>query len=326
MNGLNKAFISNPINFLNNVLIVTRPGPPCPTCQRPVDLSCGHGGGFNPFVRPEPTVLTFDLIGGAYLGGIQAGATFLDMLEGDPGAAPPIPAQPQAAGVGYPAADYATLLPMKMGAARANRPAGCFTTKKSAYWLPWSHQGSEELQLNDLDIKFFFTAMFSGCTFAVATPVSPGGQPEPENVWVTHIASDPGPALLPGWVNGPPAPGALPPAARRLVHEAAFYRQRLGAGQPIRSVTADAAPLIDGVLELGGGGLASNPIVNGAEVPVASRRINYGSRGAAFIVGWRGNNNAWNFAVQQQPVGTDNAGMGVAVPAPAGVVAVQQFY
>ena len=315
MHGLNKQFVSSPVTFLNDILLVTRKGSLCPTCHRPISLSHGHSGWANEYFRPEPTIFTFDLIGGAYAGQINAGVSLLDMLEGQlavPLAVPPIPPIPPqvpAAGLSYQASRYATMLPIKMGEARTQRKVGWLTTENPAYWLPWANQNSVELHLNNPNVRFFFTAMFSGCTFAVAIPPGVDGA---ANVWVTHIAWDPGAAILPAW-GGLLLPPASAVTTKRLAHEAAFYQTRLGLGQPIRTVTSDPAPLISGVLGLGGPGLAAVPVVHNAAMGIGSKRISYGQYGRAFIVGWRDRHNAWHFAVQKQPHGTTDAGIPLAV-------------
>jgi hypothetical protein len=123
------------------------------------------------------------------------------------------------------------------------------------------------------------------------------------------------------------APVTAPVAqARRLAHEEAFYRTRLGAGRPIRSVTSSNAPLISAALPgCGGAGLATTAIATIREPRqvAVQRRISYGANGAAFIVGWRGKDKKWRFAAQQQPTGAGGAAV------PAGnitVLAAHQFY
>jgi hypothetical protein len=157
----------------------------------------GDLGAYNPYIRPDPTVFTFDLIGDYYNAGINANAYLLSMLEGAGVPAAMAPAKPR--GLSYDRCNYATLLPMKMGRARDARPVGFYTHKYKAYWLPWSHYGMEELHLDDQNINFFFTAMFSGCTFAVATPAGPDGA---KQVYVTHIAWHPGPNIPQAWGGG----------------------------------------------------------------------------------------------------------------------------
>lgn len=308
MRGLNERFKENPVAFLNQVLLITQGGEVCPTCHRPLQLSGGDGGAYVQYVRPEPVIFTFDLIGGAYAGGINMNSNLIHMLNA------------QATGVAStdPTLKYANLAPMEIGDARVTRPTSYWTHKYTAYWLPWVRHGTTALQLTNLNVKFFFTAMFSGCTFAVATPAAGRTQ-----VWATHIAWD-------------PAGAAATPLARTLAAEAAFYTAHLAAGQPVRSVTSDGDALISGPLGLGGAGLPSNLIANGVALPGPniSQRIRYGTIGEAFIVGWRDNTNAWHFAVQRQPVGYANHGdAAMGAPAAAAVlaagvvpVAVQQFF
>jgi len=274
-------------------------------------------------------VITFDLIGGRYGGGITAGALLMEMLDGSDRLAPAIPAQPKPTGLPYDQCNYATLLPMKVGLARETRPVDFLTHKYSAYWLPWSHLGVDELQLTDENVNFFFTAMFSGCTFAVATPAGVDGA---KRVYVTHIAGDPGPNIPAIW--GGPAPAAAAPAAppataavaqtRRLACEVAFYTHRLGANRPIRSVTSSNAPLVGGALGFPGAGLGTTPLANTREQRQVAvhRRIDYSATGAAFIAGWRGRDKKWRFAVQQQPSGVG----GAVLAGNVNVIAAHQFY
>jgi hypothetical protein len=276
-------------------------------------MSEGAQGAFNHYVRPATTVLTFDLIGGHHAGQVNAGSGFGAMVA----AAAPGP------GLDFDNSNYAALVPMQVGLAREARPKNWKSNEYTAYWLPWADTSANEHRLDNLNVKFFFTAMFSGCTFCVAQTVGGAGLTD---VWVTHIAWDPGPNLPPQWAA---VVGAAPIAgnaqARRLRHEEAFFRTRLGAGRPVRSVTEADDHLVSMQLGLGGLGLRSIAIANHGAVPVGSQRLIYGDHGEAFIVGWRDNTNAWRFAVQHHPVGFNALGAGVIVPAPVAPLAVQQF-
>lgn len=320
MKGLNKKFISDPFIFLRTKLIVTREGPDCPTCHRPLLLAAGGGGWARKYVRPETKTFAFDLIGDKYLGPITANHTLMDMLDGDPGAG--IPAQGRPRGLKYEDCNYAALWPMGMGAARQARKIGKYTHRINAYWLPWSHLGVEEHQLTNQNVDFFFTAMFSGCTFTVATPT--GADPG-KNVWVAHIAWDPGPNFIAAWGGG--AAAGADADARRLVHEAEFYRRHLDLNRPVRSVTSSNDPLVAALPGCAGGGLATTPIVDGTVEPRLDNnrvRLTYGDNGAAFIIGWRDEDKKWCFAVQQQP-----SAEGSPMDVPYGqvnVIAAHRFY
>jgi hypothetical protein len=322
--GLNKTFRADPMAFLGGLLLTTRPRQPCPTCHCVMDLGIGAWQASNVYARPDPMVLTFDLIGGAYGGNVAAGASFSHMLD-----APP--AQPPAAGLAFtdPLATYATLQVMKVGDARAGHPRNWQTNEYAAYWLPWTHQGATEMQLTDPHVRFFFTAMFSGCSFAVATPAGANG---PRNVWVTHIAFDPGGVNT--WTGAPYV--GVGPNDRRLEAEAAFYLARGGAGSVVRSIVAPvAAPAHTLPMAAGRPALPAVPIAAGP-VPGMHARFSYGNAnlvnppmipGTAFIVGWRGDDDGWRFAVQKHPLGFDGAGNhAVVLPANVAPVAVRQFY
>ncbi|WP_426735112.1 hypothetical protein VZQ01_22925 [Myxococcus faecalis] len=317
MHGLNKRFNADPMAFLNRFILVTLPAQPCPTCHCVMDLGQGNWAGNNVYARPEPMVLTFDFVAGAFAGNIPAGQTF-DMALG--AAAP--------AGLAFdnPAANYAALQVMKVGLARVANPVGWMTRQYQAYWLPWATAGANELHLNDPNVRFFFTAMFSGCTFCVATPAGANG---PANVWVTHIAWNPGANAPAAWGGAPLAGGNVD--AQRLSAERAFYTTRMGAGTHVRSVALRPDPLpAFGVVPPVPA--APIPLVNGP-LPVGHQRYCYGANpalvpnpGIAFIAGWRDAQSHWHFAVQKHPGGFN--ALGAPVQRAAHLVSpqgVQQF-
>jgi hypothetical protein len=318
MHGLNKKFSADPVAFLKHLLLVTLPSQPCPTCHCVMDLGQGRWDGNNVYARPDPMVLTFDLIGGAFGGNIPAGQSFDQALG---------PAVPTGLDFNNPLTKYAALQVMKVGLARVGNPVGWMTNKYTAYWLPWTNSGVRELHLNDPNVKFFFTAMFSGCTFSVATPAGAGGA---ANVWVTHIAWDAGVAAPPAWGGGALAGGTFD--ARRLSAERAFYTARMGPGTFVRSVALRPDPLtgVAGVPPI-----AATPILpNGGPLPALHGRYCYGDNpalvpnpGIAFIAGWRDGNQHWHFAVQKHPGGFNAQGVAIQ-RAPHFVVpqGVQQFY
>ncbi|NTX17327.1 hypothetical protein HUA74_39470 [Myxococcus sp. CA051A] len=295
MHELNKRFKADPLAFMNRLIMVTLPAQPCPTCHCVMDLGQGGWAVDNVYARPEPMVLTFDFVAGAFGGNIPAGQTFGQAL----GAAAP-------AGLAFTnaAANYAALQVMKVGLARVANPVGRWTRQYTAYWLPWATQGANELHLNDPHVRFFFTAMFSGCTFCVATPAGGAG---PANVWVTHIAWDPGVNAPAAW-GGAALAGGVNVDARRLSAERAFYTARMGAGTNVRSVALrpDALPGFAGVPPV-----AAVPITAlGGPLPAMHGRYCYGDNpalvpnpGIAFIAGWRDDNDHWHFAVQKHPGG-----------------------
>lgn len=323
MNGLNKTFIRDPVAFMNRLLLVTRPGQTCSTCHCAVNLGEGHAGLNNPYFRPEPMVIDFDLVGGAFTRPIGPGQTLSAAMEAVGGVGP----VPQPSGLQFTdaTAKYADLRIMKTGSAREGRTfqTSLATRNVRAYWLPWANAGVHELHLNDPDVKFFFTAMFSGCTFAVATPAGLNGAANP---WVTHIAWNPGPAAPAGWGGAPFAGGNID--AQRLSAEAAFYAARGAPASDVRSIVLRADPLITA----GRPPLPAAPVVAGA-VPAGNLRLSYGRNpalvpnpGNAFIAGWRDNANAWHFAVQITPSGHNAVGAPTLLNA-AGVVplVVRQF-
>lgn len=300
MHGLNKKFKADPLAFMNRLIMVTLPAQPCPTCHCVMDLGQGRWVGDNIYARPEPMVLKFDLIAGAFAGNIPAGQSFDQAL----GAAAP-------AGLAFdnPTANYAALQVLKVGLARVANPVGRLTHEYSAYWLPWATAGANELHLNDPNVRFFFTAMFSGCTFSVATPAGAAG---PANVWVTHIAWDPGVNAPAAWGGAALAGGTID--ARRLSAERAFYTARMGAGTFVRSVALrpDALPAFGGVAAA----VPAAPVsALGGPIPVGHGRYCYGDNamlvpnpGIAFIAGWRDNHHHWHFAVQKHPGGYNALG------------------
>src|SRR5689334_20105468 len=82
MHGLNKKFKAEPLPFLQRLVLVTLPDQPCPTCHCVMDLGQGNWAGDNVYARPEPMVLKFDLIAGAFGGAIAAGQEFTTALGG----------------------------------------------------------------------------------------------------------------------------------------------------------------------------------------------------------------------------------------------------
>jgi hypothetical protein len=290
-----------------------------------MDLGKGRAGDANVYFRPPAMTLTFDLIAGSYGGGIDPGRQLLDMLDGASvkGALPAIAPQPHAAGLAYtdPNARYATLQVMNVGQARVARPRDWATTERTAYWLPWAHQSVEELHLTDRHVKFFFTAVVSGCAFCVATP-APGPMGGPANVRVAHIAWDPGATYPAGWA----AAGAIPGGnedAKRLAVEDAFYQTHAGPGTDVRSITELQPYQLPGA---GGRPPIDSVAIAAGAVPAGHARFSYGNDFTAFIVGWRDHQDNWHFAVQQHPAGFDAAGGNVAVAAPIAPVAVRQFF
>ena len=319
MHGLNKRFKADPMAFLQQLVLVTLPGQPCPTCHCVMDLGQGNWNGDNVYARPEPMVLKFDLIAGGFPGGIPAGQEFGTAL----GAANP-------AGLAFdnPLAKYAALQVLKIGQARVNHQVGVMTNDYAAYWLPWATQGANELQLNDLNVRFFFTAMFSGCTFCIATPLA-GGLPDPTSVYVTDIAWNPGANAHANWGGGALAGGTVD--ARRIDAERAFYAARRGAGTHVRSVALRPDPLV-GLAGVPGIPAVAIPAVPGP-MPAMHARYYYGinpalapNPGIAFIAGWRDGNDHWHFAVQRHPGGFNAAGAPVLMAPPVAPQGVQQIY
>jgi hypothetical protein len=319
--GLNKHFNQDPLAFLQRFILVTLPGQPCPTCHCVMDLGVGADPN-NPYFRPEPMVLTIDLMAGSFPGGLLAGHDFQPAVTA---------AGVHPAGLAYdnPVANYAALQVMKVGQARQTHAVGWLTKEHAAYWLPWTNQGVQELHLNDHNVKFFFTAMFSGCTFAVATPLA-GGVADPTRVWVTHIAWNPGAAAPAAWGGGAFVGGTID--AQRLEAERDFYIARRGAGTPVRSIVLRPDALV---------GVPGTPMVGVPAVPLAAggvvagdKRYYYGATpppvmganpGRAFIAGWRDAQNAWHFAVQKHPAGYNNGGLNVPRAGPLTPGAVRQF-
>jgi len=301
LRGLNKKFKENPIAFLNRVLLIPVTGEDCPTCHRPISLNWGiakdvvmRGANFgdkNAYFRPDPQVFTFDLIGGEYKGSLEKTYDLERKLS-------ELHLRANGCGFDSPYFNYANLVPMQIGSARKNKKTGFWTHEYSAYWLPWSDRGVTELHLDDLSVKFFFTATFSGCTFAVATP-SAGRS----SVWVTHIAWEPGRDAPADWGGGQFA--GVNPDERRISAELAFYSHRLAAGQFVRSVTHS-----ENSLTFGGNVIKSEPIdPSWHGDPNHHKRFRYGKKGRAFIVGWRDEKSKnWRFAVQRQPIGYQNYG------------------
>ena len=323
MNGLNRTFIRDPVAFLNRLLLVTRPAQTCPTCHCAVNLGEGLAGVNNPYFRPEPMVIDFDLVGGAFNRPIGVGQSLSEAMEAVGGVGPV--AQPTGLQFNDVTAKYADLRIMKTGSARDGRffKTSVSTKNIKAYWLPWANAGVHELHLNDPDVKFFFTAMFSGCTFAVATP--PGGNGA-ANVWVTHIAWNPGLAAPAGWGGAPFAGVNID--AQRLSAEAAFYAARGAPASDVRSIVLRPDPLVT----VGRPALPAAAVVAGG-VPAGNLRMLYGRNpalvpnpGNAFIAGWRDNTNAWRFAVQVTPSGHTALGVPALLNV-AGVVplVVRQF-
>lgn len=266
-------------------------------------------------------VIDFDLVGGSFGRPIAASQTFTGAMEAVGGIGP----VPQPIGLQFDAvgAAYADLRVMKTGTARDGRTfkTSVATRNVTAYWLPWANAGVQEIHLNDPHVRFFFTAMFSGCTFAVA---SPGGAHPTNDVWVTHIAWDPGAAAPPAWGGGLYVGGAADP--NRLEAEAAFYAARGAAGSPLRSIVLRPDPLATP----GRPAIPAVQVPNAGALPALHGRYYYGRNAAlapnpgnAFIAGWRDDNDNWRFAVQLTPSGHNAAGaptlVGAAAVAPLGV-------
>ena len=293
MNGLNRKFKSNPKAFLQRILLITRPDQMCPTCHCAMDLSRGNIGEYNPYARPEARAMKFDLIGGAYAGGINGGKDLNIMLDYNGPALP----QPTGLAIDHRHIKYAMLQPIRVGVARGGRRVGIKSNVYKAYWLPWANQGVKELQLTDRSVKFFFTAMFSGCSFSVATPP---GRDAARQVWVTHIAYNPG-QMAPDWWGGQAfVAGQGTDGQRRVGAEKVFYATRSPhAGCVVRTVTSDRLSILN---LPGGANIGTVPLTSGV-IPAGHKRYCYKDWGQVVIVGWRDGDDHWHFAVQEQPTG-----------------------